>query len=49
MVYCGKDSKIMREIILAERKMDNIPMGTIPEEEMIKSHAEKATKMQRIS
>ena len=44
MVYCGKDSKIMREIILAERKMDNIPMGTIPEEEMIKSHAEKGHK-----
>ena len=40
MVYYGKNEKAMREIILAERKIDDIPMGKIPEEKMIKSHAQ---------
>ena len=40
MVYYGKNEKAMREIILAERKIDDIPMGKIPEEKIIKSHAQ---------
>ena len=40
MVYYGNNDKIMREIILAERKIDDIPMGKITDEKLIKSHAQ---------
>ena len=40
MIYFGNNDKIMREIILAERKIDNIPMGKITDEKLIKSHAQ---------
>ena len=40
MIYYGKDEKVMREIILAERKIDDIPMGKISDEKLIKSHAQ---------
>ena len=41
MIYFGKNDKIKKEIILAERKIDDIPMGRIESDELIKSHAEK--------
>ena len=41
MIYCGSDNKVMREIILAERKIEDIPMGVTSDEKMIKSLAEK--------
>ena len=41
MIYYGKDKNVLREMILAERKIDDIPMGRITDENMIKSHAEK--------
>ena len=41
MIYYGKDKNALREMILAERKIDDIPMGRIADDNMIKSHAEK--------
>ena len=41
MIYFGKNNEIMKEIILAERKIDDIPMGTIESPELTKSHCEK--------
>ena len=41
MIYYGKDKNVLREMILAERKIDDIPMGRITDDNMIKSHAEK--------
>ena len=40
MVYYGKDKSKMRELILAERKIDDIPMGRITDDNLIKSHAQ---------
>ena len=41
MVYYGKEEKVLREMTLAERKIDDIPMGRISDENLIKSHAQK--------
>ena len=41
MIYYGKDKSALREMILAERKIDDIPMGRISDDNLIKSHAEK--------
>ena len=47
IVYYGKNEKAMREIILSERKIDDIPMGKIPEAKMIKSHAQSGHEEKR--
>ena len=41
MVYYGKEEKALRELTLAERKIEDIPMGRISDENLIKSHAQK--------
>ena len=44
LVYCGKDEKNINEINLAERRMDDIPMGIIGKDELIKENAETPDK-----
>ena len=41
MIYYGNDNKVMREITLADRKIEDIPIARISGEKMIKSHVQK--------
>ena len=41
MIYYGKEEKALRELTLAERKIDDIPMGRISDDNLIKAHAQK--------
>ena len=47
-VYFGKDDKIINEINLAERKMDDMPMGIISSDELIKENSKSEDKKEFI-
>jgi thiol-disulfide isomerase/thioredoxin len=44
LIFFGKNDKIRNEIDLAERKMDDIPMGIVNSEELIKENAKSEDK-----
>ena len=43
-IYFGKDGKNFNEINLAERRMDDMPMGIVNSEELIKEYSESENK-----
>jgi len=48
LIYFGKNNKVVDEIVLADRKIDDIPIGTCDSDELIKKYAESDDKKEFI-